>query len=107
MPAPDPAIVAAAKVHELLLSFGGDVTSKWKASTIRYARGGELFAVVKPLARRVDVGFWKLGRARNKRILDARGKLSFAPYLVEVEAAGDIDSELRAWLRESYETRAV
>jgi hypothetical protein len=59
---------------------------------------------VKPLAHRVEVGFAKLGRARSRRILAARGRLPFVPYLVEVEAIGDVDTELMAWLRESYDT---
>lgn len=102
MPA-DPPIEAAAALHHLLLSFGADVSSEWKAGGTRYAREEKLFAIVKPLARRVDVGFFKFGRARSKRILSAKGRLPFVPYLVEVEAPGDLDSELRAWLRESYD----
>lgn len=102
MPA-DPAIESAALLHHLLLSLGADVASEWKSGTVRYTRGSRHFCVVKPMSRRVDVGFMKLGRARSKRILHARGKLPFVPYRVEVEAPGDIDSELRAWLKESYE----
>ena len=102
MPA-DPAIGSAALLHHVLLEFGADVASEWKAGAVRYSRGGRLFAIVKPMARRCDVGFFKSGRARSKRILHARGKLPFVPYRVEVEAPGDVDSELRAWLRESYD----
>ena len=105
MPA-DPAMESAALLHHILLSFGPDVASDWKAGGTRYQRGEKLFAIVKPMARRVDVGFFKLGRARSKRILHARGKLPFVPYRVEVEAPGDVDSELRAWLKESYDLAA-
>lgn len=73
------------------------------SSTRRYHKGERLFAVTRPLARRVDVGFHKLGRARSKRILHARGRLPFVPYLVEIESPGDVDHELLAWLRESYD----
>lgn len=97
---------AAALLHHILLSLGDDVTSEWKAGGVRYARNGRLFAIVKPMSRRVDVGFFKLGRARSKRILHAKGKLPFVPYRVEIEAAGDVDTELRAWLQESYELSA-
>ena len=100
---PDPAIEAAAVLHHLLISYGSDVASEWKAGGVRYARGDRLFCIVKPLAKRVDVGFSKMGRARNKRILAAKGRLPFVPYLIEIEAPGDVDSEVRAWLRESYE----
>lgn len=93
----------SAILHHLLLGFGADVASAWKAGSVRYSRGGSLFAIVRPMARRVDVGFGKLGRARSKRILSAKGRLPFLPYLVELEAPGDIDGELRAWLRESYD----
>lgn len=98
-----PAVEAAATLHALLVGFGDDVALEHRAGQMRYARAGRLFCVLRPLARRVDVGFFKFGRARNKRILSAKGRLPFVPYLVEVEAAGDLDSELRAWLRESYE----
>lgn len=102
----DPAIESAAVLHHLLFGSGADVTSDWKAGGVRYARNGTLFALVKPLAKRVDLGFLKLGRARSKRILSAKGRLPFLPYLVEIEAPGDIDTEVRAWLRESYDLAA-
>lgn len=85
---------------------GRDVAAVTKAGTHRYHRGARLFAALRPLATRVDVGFHKLGRARSKRILHARGKLPFVPYRVVVEAPGDVDGELVAWLQESYELSA-
>lgn len=99
----DLATESAAILHTLVVSLGEDVALEHKAGQMRYARNGRLFCILKPMARRVDVGFMKFGRARSKRILHARGKLPFVPYRVEVEAPGDIDSELRAWLKESYE----
>lgn len=90
-------------LHERLVAFGDDVTSEWKASTIRYERNGKLFAILKPLSKRVDVGFNKIGLARNKRILTAPGRLPFVRHVVSVEAPGDLDSQLLLWLRESYE----
>ena len=101
--AAEPGIAAAAAVHHLLLSYGADVTSEWRAGSTRYARGGAVFAVAKPFARRCDVAFRRFSRARSKRVLSAKGRLPFLPYLVEMEAPGDLDTELRAWLRESYE----
>jgi hypothetical protein len=98
------AIRAAAILHERLVGFGADVASEWRAGSVRYHRAGKLFAIVKPLARRVDVGFSKLGRARDRRILAAKGRLPFVRHLVEVEAAGDVDTQLLAWLRESYDS---
>lgn len=97
---------AAAVLDARLRAFGSDVEVAERAGTRRYHRGDRLFAVVKPMATRVDVGFFKLGRARSKRILHARGALPFVPYRVVVEAPGDVDSELLAWLRESYEESA-
>lgn len=99
----DPATEAAAFLHTSLAGLGEDVAVDHKAGQMRYLRGGRLFCILKPLARRCDVGFFKFGRARSKRILSAKGRLPFVPYLVEVEAPGDLDSELRAWLRESYD----
>ena len=99
----DPGIETAAALHHLLLSFGADAASEWKAGSTRYARNGHLFAIVKPLARRCDVAFRRFSRARSKRVLSAKGRLPFLPYLVELEAPGDLDHEVRAWLRESYE----
>lgn len=94
---------AAAMLHETIVGFGADVALEHKAGQMRYARAGRLFCILRPLSTRNDVAFRKLGRARNKRILSAKGRLPFLPYLVEVEAPGDLDSELRAWLRESYD----
>jgi len=102
----DPSIESTAVLHHLMLSFGGDVASDWQGGAVRYARADRIFCIVKPLATRVDIGFRRLGRARSKRILSAKGRLPFLPYLVEIEAPGDIDSEVRAWLRESYEIAA-
>lgn len=94
---------AAAVLHTLLVGFGEDVALEHKAGQMRYLRNGHLFCILKPMARRVDIGLFKLGRARSKRIASAKGRLPFVPYLVEVEAPGDVDTELRAWLKESYE----
>ena len=94
---------AARALHERLGGLGPDVVVAVASGARRYHRGERLFAVVKPYARRVDVGFHKVGRARSRRILGARRRLPFVPYLVEVEAPGDVDQELVAWLQESYD----
>jgi hypothetical protein len=87
-----------------LRRFGPDVEVERRAGTVRYLRAGRPFALLRPLASRVDVGFRKFGRADHKRILDARAaRMPLLPSRVVVEAAGDVDSELLAWLRESYE----
>ena len=107
-------------VDERLRALGRDISVVDRSGTRRYHRSPQarirtdaaasvehrvdkLFAVVRPLATRVDVGFYKLGLARSKRILHARGHLPFVPYRVEVEAPGDVDRELLAWVTESYE----
>ncbi len=96
---------ALALVHREALSFGRDVRVVDRAGSRRYMRGQRVFLLVRPLKRRLDVAFRRLGRARSKRILDARtAGLPFLPYRVVVEAAGDVDSELRLWMRESYES---
>ena len=95
--------LAATELDRRLRALGKDITIAERAGTWRYHRGERLFAVVKPIRTRVDVGFYKLGRARSKRILHARGRLPFVPYRVEVEAPGDVDRELLAWLQESYD----
>ena len=91
-------------LHRRLLSFGPDVACEARGGRLRYGRAGRLFCLLRPMATRVDVAFTRLGRARSKRILDARAaRLPFLPYRVVVEAPGDVDTELLAWLRESYE----
>lgn len=82
-----------------------DAEREERAGTIRYAvPGARPFAVLRPFARRVDVGFTRVGRARAKRILDARvAKLPGVRFRVIVEAPGDVDSELTSWLAESLE----
>lgn len=90
-------------LDERLLALGPDVVVEAASGTRRYRRGGRLFCVVRALRSRVDVGFHKLGRARSRRVLHARGRLPFVPYLVTVESPGDVDRELLAWLGESYD----
>lgn len=95
-------------LHRRLAAFGPDVTVEDRAGTRRYHRAGEPFCILRPLATRIDVGFRRLGRARSKRILDARtARLPLLPYRVVVEAPGDVDTELLTWLRESYESYEV
>ncbi len=95
---------AHALLHRRLLAFGPDVAHERRGGLDRYARAGRLFCLLRPLARRTDVAFTRLGRARSKRILDAKAaRLPTLPYRVVVEAPGDVDTELLAWLRESYE----
>lgn len=99
---------AAAVLDALLRSFGADVAVADEAGFRKYRRGdsrfGAPFAVVRVLKSRVDVAFRRFSRARSKRVLDARAAgMPHLPYRVIVEAPGDLDSELRAWLRESYE----
>lgn len=84
--------------------FGPDVEVETRNGTVRYRREGRPFALLRPLARRVDVAFRKFGRADHDRILDAKAAgLPFLPHRVVVEAPGDVDTQLLAWLRESYE----
>lgn len=100
----DRAAEARRLLHRHLVAFGPDVAHEERAGAHRYHRGGRPFAILRPLRTRVDVAFTRLGRARSKRILDARAAgLPFLPYRVVVEAPGDVDTELLAWLRESYE----
>lgn len=95
---------AAQLLERALLAMGPDVSARDAAGTRRYERAGRAFAIVRALKTRVDVAFLRLGRARSKRILDARAaRMPALPYRVVVEAPGDVDSELLAWLRESYE----
>lgn len=102
----DAATQAAGMLHTHLVGLGDDVALEHKSGQMRYHRAGELFCILRPMAKRVDVGFYKFGRARSKRILHAKGKLPFVPYRVEVEAPGDLDTELLAWLGESYDLAA-
>lgn len=96
---------ALALIDREARAFGPDVAVEERAGSLRYARAGRVFLLVRPLKSRLDVAFRRLGRARSKRILDARtAGLPLLPYRVVVEAAGDVDRELRTWLRESYES---
>lgn len=99
------AVEAHAALHRRLVGFGTDVVHERRAGTDRYFRAGRLFALLRPMKTRVDVAFTRLGRARDKRILDAKAARlpGGLPYRVVVEAPGDVDSQLVAWLRESYE----
>lgn len=95
-------------LHRRLVAFGPDVAHETRAGLVRYFRNGDVFCILRPLSTRVDVAFRRLGRARSKRILDAKAaRLPLLPYRVIVEAPGDVDTELLTWLRESYESYEV
>lgn len=94
---------ALAILERRIERLGPDVARDATAARIVYRRGDEPFAVLRGTPRVVHVGFTRLGRARSTRILDARtAGLPFVRHRVVVEAPGDVDSTLLAWLDESY-----
>lgn len=109
LPATMPTLAAEALrlLDRHLAALGADVERDERAGRVEYCRGGVLFAALRGNTRRVHVGFSRLGRARSTRILHgATGRLPGLRHRVVVEAPGDVDSELLAWLGESYEVAA-
>ncbi|HWG92100.1 MAG TPA: DUF5655 domain-containing protein [Candidatus Thermoplasmatota archaeon] len=95
---------AATLLHRALLSLGPDVAHTDSGGFHRYWRGDQVFAVLRVMKTRVHVGFNKLGKARAKRILHAEtARLPHVHHRVVVQHPADVDSELLAWLQESYE----
>lgn len=95
---------ALAILDRYLSGLGPDVSREERSGLVRYSRGGVVFAVLRPNSRRVHVGFSRLGRARAPRILQAStGRLPGVRHRVVVEAPGDVDSELLAWIAESFD----
>ena len=91
------AIVAAVK------KFGADVEISPKKAYVSLRRKKQ-FGLVQPSTRtRVDLGLNLKGKKTTKR-LEASGSFnSMCSHRVRLAKKGDVDAELKAWLKEAYE----
>lgn len=86
----------------MVSKFGGDVEVSPKKTYVSLRRKKQ-FALIQPsTATRVDVGLCMKGAPTTDR-LEASGAFnSMCSHRVRLTSPGDVDAELRAWLKEAY-----
>ena len=90
-------------IVELVTGFGGDLEIAPKKAYVSLRRQKQ-FALVQPSTRtRVDVGI-NLGDSPSTERLEASGSFNaMVSHRVRLTDVGDVDAELRNWLRTAYE----
>lgn len=85
-------------------AFGSDVVVATNESYVNLLRGKKKFGIVKPAsADRMDVGIKCKAKKAQGRLEAAGAWDSMVSHRVRIEAPGDVDAELVAWLEEAYE----
>lgn len=90
-------------LEKAVRSFGADVEVSPKKTYVSLRRSKQ-FALVQPTTKtRVDVGLCLKGVAAGPRLEAAGSFNAMVSHRVRLEAAADVDAELKGWLREAYE----
>lgn len=84
-------------------SFGPGVTVSPAASYISLLRDNKKFAVVHITANRMDIGIKRKGVPAEGRFEEAGAWNNMVTHRVKIADAGQIDSEVLAWLRQAYD----
>jgi len=81
---------------------GGDVEIAPKKTSVAFRRSKN-FAVITPATKsRIDLGINLKGEPGKGRLIEEKpGKM--CTHLVKLEAVGDVDADVKAWLRAAYE----
>ena len=82
---------------------GGEVAASAADKYVSLNRDGKKFALLQPGAAVLDLGFRVPGAAPTARVAAAGGWNPMVTHRARVAAAGEIDAELRSWLRRAYE----
>jgi hypothetical protein len=80
----------------------GEVTSSAADKYVSLTRDGKKFAILQPGAAFLDLGFKVPGAVATGRVADAGGWNPMVTHRVRVVSAGEIDAELRGWLRAAH-----
>ena len=85
-------------------TLGDDVEIMPRESQVTFARG-KTFAVVRAAARdRVDLGLKLHGEKGTRRLVaDTQAETSDPSHIVGIASVGEVDDELRRWLRAAYD----
>ncbi|MFN0016861.1 MAG: DUF4287 domain-containing protein [Pirellulaceae bacterium] len=94
-------------IYDALISqlkkLGKDVEISPKKAYVSLRRSKQ-FALIQPsTATRLDVGINLKGVPASKRLEDSGSFNSMVSHRVRLETAADVDAELLAWLKKSYE----
>lgn len=90
------------KIAEIVSAFGKDVELSPKKTCVSLRRNKQ-FALVQPSTQnRVDVGINLKGEPATER-LEASGSFNaMVSHRVRLASVGDVDRELKAWLKKAY-----
>lgn len=90
-------------IMKIVQSFGGDVEAAPKKAYVSLRRSKQ-FAIVQPsTATRLDLGLNMKGVKPAGR-LEASGSFnSMVSHRVRLEKVGDVDADVKKWLKEAYE----
>ncbi len=87
---------------EYAASLGGDVSIDPKKTSVAFRRSKN-FAVVTPATKsRVDLGINLKGAPGTERLAEEKPG-SMCTHKVRLETAGDVDSDVKAWLKRAYD----
>ncbi len=82
--------------------FGPDVGVAPTVSYVSLLRGGKKFAIVQPASNHLNLGLKLKDTAPEGRLEAAGTWNSMVTHRVRVNAPGDIDAEVLAWLKRAY-----
>ena len=85
----------------------GEVTASAADKYVSLNRDGRKFAILQPGAAFLDLGFKVPGAAATARVAASGDWNAMVTHRVRVAGAGEIDAELRGWLRAAYEAAKV
>lgn len=90
------------KLMETVMKFGGDIEMAPKKGYVSLRRSKQ-FASIHPTTSRVDLGI-KLKDVPAKGRLEAAGSWNgMVTHRVRLEKVADVDTELKAWLKQAYD----
>lgn len=88
---------------KVVKDFGEDVTVTPKKASVSIIRKRQ-FALIKPATKtRIDLGLKLKGKPTTDRLENSGPFGTMCTHRVKLADAGDIDGELKEWLKEAYE----
>lgn len=91
------------KLLEVVEAFGSDVTVTPKKTSVSIIRKTQ-FALIKPATKtRIDLGLKIKEKPTTERLENSGPFGTMCTHRVQLTAVGEVDAELKSWLKEAYE----
>lgn len=91
------------KLMDTIMKFGGDIELAPKKGYVSLRRAKQFVTIHPSTATRVDVGIQLKGVAAKGRLEAAGSWNGMVSHRVRLEKAGDVDAEMKAWLKQAYD----